>query len=361
MVSEFLIRLHKGELPQHAQEALVKGILPVESEELITAIYLICTRQEQHLDQARDTFEGLPDGVKKTYFENRDLDAEILDFYLRHFSIPTEAKSAILLNPNTMGSSIEAAAADLESQLLDLAVNNQVKIQDEPGIVEALRLNPGLSITQKQKLDEYERLLLRSKIAPAEELEDRDTDEIIQEAIDDAREFVQTFGKESGPFKMASSVVDSGPSAEPVSDDQQAEPTSPKQKLSVLEQLQSMSVPQKIQAAIKGDREVRGILIRDSNKQVCTAVVKSPRITDAEVEFYANLRNVQTDVLRLIAANREWTKSYKVIHNLIKNPRTPIAQTTRLIHRLNKRDIRNLQRDRGIPEALRTMARKLGR
>jgi uncharacterized UPF0160 family protein len=88
-------------------------------------------------------------------------------------------------------------------------------------------------------------------------------------------------------------------------------------------------------------------------------VIKSPRITESEVEFYAALRNVQTDVLRLIASNREWLKSYKVIHTLIKNPRTPLAYTTKMLPRLNKKDLRSLERDRNVPEALRKMAKRM--
>ena len=68
--------------------------------------------------------------------------------------------------------------------------------------------------------------------------------------------------------------------------------------------------------ASKGDREARGILIRDSNRMVATAVIHNPRITDQEVENIAAMRTVADEVLRLIALNRNWARSYPVIHNL---------------------------------------------
>ncbi|MDJ0834914.1 MAG: hypothetical protein QNK37_00275 [Acidobacteriota bacterium] len=369
-MDDILERIRSGNIPDHALGALARGMVPIEGEIMIEALFLVCEKDPGLLEDARTTFDGLPDGLKKTFFQNREIEADINAFYLKGFSLPVEVKSAIILNPMTPAVAIAEAAPGLESVLLDLAVNNQVKILEEPAIIDRLRLNPALSINQKQKLDEYGRLLLKAKIAPAEELEGLSTKEIEEQAIADAREFVAAFGKESGPMKKTSMMdtarakpaakeepkVEAPPSESP-------KPGAPvkKEKLSILEQLASMSVPQKVQAAIKGDREVRSTLIRDSNKLVCCAVIKSPRITESEVEFYSNLRNVQTDVLRLIASNREWTKSYKIIYNLIKNPRTPIAFTMKFLPRLNKKDLKGLERDRNVPEALRKMAKRIGR
>lgn len=372
-MSEILRKIRAGELPEHANEALVKGILPLEPEELIVALFLICTSHPDLLGQAKQTFGGLPDGGKTSFFEKRELDPDINHFYLSQFQLPLETKSVMLLNATTRGQTLAEIAPHLEAQLIDLVVNNQVKILETPEIIEALRQNQGLSINQKQKLDEYERLLLNKGVDDAKILETKTIKEVEEEAIRDAQDFVQAFGKEKGaplrtsPSKPTSKVAETKPTSKAaqtqvsVGDDQAKKSDDRKSKPSFLEQLANMSVPQKIQAAIKGDREVRSTLIRDSNKLVCCSVIKSPRITDSEVEFYANLRNVQTDVLRLIAQNREWTKSYKVIHSLIKNPRTPIAFTTRLLPRLNKTDLKNLERDRGVPEALRIQSRRLSR
>ncbi len=360
-MQDVLDQIRRGDLPSHAKRAVVQGVLPLESEDLITAIYLICVKDEALLGDARNTFDSMPDGVKDTFFEKRGLDADLLHFFLVNFFIPPTAKSAALLNPDIRGDTLAAIAPSLEPELLDLTVNNQVKIQEEPSIVEALRRNPGLTVNQKQKLDDYERLLLKEIVSPAEELESLSIREIEEAAIAEAKEFVRVFGKERESEKPKTHVPEVSAVADEALPARAAESEAVdhrNQKMSVLEKLSNMTVPQKIQAAIKGDREIRSILVRDSNKLVCTAVIRSPRITDAEVEFYSNLRNVQQDVLRLITMNREWMKNYKIVHNLIKNPRTPIGQSIRLLPRLHKKDLKNLVRDRGVPEALRTMARK---
>lgn len=369
-MEDILARIRNNEIPEHAMGALARGMLPLEAETMIEALFLICSRNADLLEDAVGTFEGLPDGIKRTFFENRDIEAEMIAFYLTRFSLPTEVKSVIILNPMTPGEAIAEAAPQLESSLLDQAVNNQVKILEEPAIIDRLLENPNISINQRSKLEEYNRLLLKNEVDSEEELEGKSVKEIEEEAIKDAREFVAAFGKESGPMRMASSEATAKKEEEAPAEpkiktkapaSEQAEPDKPKKGGSKLSSLTNLSIPQKIQAAIKGDRETRSILIRDSNKLVSCAVIKSPKITEAEIEFYAALRNVQTDVLRMIAQNREWLKNYKIIHTLIKNPRTPLAFTMKLLPRLNKVDLKNLQRDRNVPEVLRKMAKKMSR
>ena len=91
---------------------------------------------------------------------------------------------------------------------------------------------------------------------------------------------------------------------------------------------------------MKGDREARGILIRDSNKVVCSAVVKNPRITEREIENIAAMRTVAGEVLRIISMNRAWVRSYIIIHNLAKNPRTPIPTAINILPRIRTKTYR---------------------
>jgi hypothetical protein len=110
---------------------------------------------------------------------------------------------------------------------------------------------------------------------------------------------------------------------------------------------------------MKGDREARGILIRDSNRMVATAVIHNPRITDQEVENIAAMRTVADEVLRLIALNRNWARSYPVIHNLVRNPRTPVPTVLSTLPRIRAKDLKNLTQNRNVPEATRRQAQRL--
>jgi hypothetical protein len=129
-------------------------------------------------------------------------------------------------------------------------------------------------------------------------------------------------------------------------------------RASVVQRLAEMSFTDRLKAAIKGSREMRAILVRDTNKMIAAAVLSSPRLTDAEVESFARMTSVTEDVLRVIGHNRGWMKRYPIVVALTKNPKTPVAMSLNLMARLNDRDLATLSVDRNVPEPLRVAARK---
>jgi hypothetical protein len=121
----------------------------------------------------------------------------------------------------------------------------------------------------------------------------------------------------------------------------------------------SLPIAERLKLATKGTREQRGQLIRDSNRIVATAVLGSPKLTEAEVEAFAKMGNVSEDVLRIIGTNRSWLKNYAIVHAVTRNPKTPPAISMQLMHRLTEKDIKMLTTDRNVPEALRLAARRI--
>lgn len=123
--------------------------------------------------------------------------------------------------------------------------------------------------------------------------------------------------------------------------------------------LSSLPIIERMKLAMKGTREQRAQLVRDSNRMVATAVLSSPKLTDSEVEAFVKMGNVSEEVLRIIGSNRSWLKNYGVMLGLAKNPKTPPGIAMQLLHRLNERDVKMLSTDRNIPEALRLVAKKI--
>jgi hypothetical protein len=124
------------------------------------------------------------------------------------------------------------------------------------------------------------------------------------------------------------------------------------------QRLGMMGVMEKVKVATRGTREERGILVRDPNRLVAAAVMSSPKLTEQEVEGFAKMANVSEDVLRVIGANRQWTKNYNVVAGLVRNPKTPVAMSMNLMQRVNDKDIRLIALDRNVPEPVRIAARK---
>jgi hypothetical protein len=122
--------------------------------------------------------------------------------------------------------------------------------------------------------------------------------------------------------------------------------------------LSALPVIERMKLAMRGTREQRNQLIRDSNKLVAVAVLSSPKLTEAEVEAFARMANLSEDVLRIIAMNRAWVKNYNVVAALTRNPKTPIPLAMGFLQRLNERDLKRLAIDRNVAEPVRLAARK---
>jgi hypothetical protein len=122
--------------------------------------------------------------------------------------------------------------------------------------------------------------------------------------------------------------------------------------------LSTLPVVERMKLAMRGTREQRAQLIRDSNKLVAVSVLSSPKLNESEVETFARMANLSEDVLRIIAMNRAWVKNYTIVAALTRNPKTPLAQGMTFLQRLNERDLKALSMDRNVSEALRLAARK---
>jgi len=64
-------------------------------------------------------------------------------------------------------------------------------------------------------------------------------------------------------------------------------------------------------------------------------------------------------VLRLIAMNRAWARSYAIIHNLVRNPRTPLPTVISTLPRIRTKDLKHLAQNRNVSEAARRQALRL--
>jgi hypothetical protein len=125
------------------------------------------------------------------------------------------------------------------------------------------------------------------------------------------------------------------------------------------EQVEKMTVNQKRSAALHGKREMRLLMIRDRNKTVHPFVIKNPAITLDEIEQFAKMPSVNPDVLRMIAKNRDWTRSTAVCRALVRNPKTPMKEALMLLKKLPKSEIRALAKSGNVRMPIQQAARKL--
>ena len=128
---------------------------------------------------------------------------------------------------------------------------------------------------------------------------------------------------------------------------------------SLYHRILQMGVAEKIKLALLGTKEARDILVRDANKIVALAVVKSPKILEAEIETISKSRSVSDDVLRHIASSKEWLKSYSIKLNLASNAKTPIPIAMKLLSQLRNRICEDLPKAENVSQTLANQARRL--
>ena len=150
-----------------------------------------------------------------------------------------------------------------------------------------------------------------------------------------------------------------GTAAKPVK-----KPISPPEEVrrdSTLQKIAKLDIKGRIALAMRGNKEERSILIRDSTKLVALAVLDSPKVSEGEVEKFALQKNVLEAVLRAIPIKRQFMKNYSIVRNLVYNPRTPLDLSLGLMKNLLLHDLKNLSGNKEVSDTIRKLALRMFR
>jgi hypothetical protein len=250
----------------------------------------------------------------------------------------------LVLNSCTPDESIARAASHCGVRTAEIIAQNQLRLLRHEDIVRQLCLNPGCG---RALIDSVCDFCVRSGLVLADVPQ-----------IRAAR--VRIFGPQA-----AEAPPDLGPTADEVIEefaelaDENAPPMEEGKRLTLAQRIMKMSIAEKIKLATKGNKEARSYLLRDSNKLVAVAVIRSPKITDGEVLAVANNRAAQDDVLRVVFNNREWLKDYRVKLALTKNPKVPLPVALKFLAQLRESEVKDLCKNKNVPSSVQMMARKM--
>ena len=127
---------------------------------------------------------------------------------------------------------------------------------------------------------------------------------------------------------------------------------------SLYNQILHMTVGERLKLALKGNRDARMILIRDPNRLIQRFILQNPRITDDEIIALARNRSLDTELLRKIGDQKNWTRNYQVKVALVSNPKTPLAIALHFVNTLMERDIRFLAKSKNVSATVTAQARR---
>jgi hypothetical protein len=380
-----------GKAPPQARLAAARGLLPLGQADLIEVLVALHDSKETELAEAAAATlltQSSEDFLIAAKTEDTPL--PVLSYLATAAGISHEVREATILNSRTPDEAIAALAqATNNGSLLELISINQQRMVRAPAILDAIIQNAARTPDAERRARETRReffekergarqiadeLRARGKSAAAEFFENADFEstpgtlsaddvwliaehiEVSDAEIDDSWLPAETYEE-----LMAETAEQHLANVQRVIQHETLEAGDiSKERVSMIRRLMLMSPKDRLKMAMKGDREARGILIRDSNKVVACAVIKNPRITDPEIENIAAMRTVATEALRLISLNRSWARLYTVIHNLSRNPRSPIPMVIGILPRIRTKDLLNLSQNRNVSEQVRRHAQRLG-
>jgi len=286
------------------------GLDPSERAELLIAL---ARDTDEALAQraANSLLSILPEAFAKA-LARADATPALFKYCAENLGDKPGIADAMAANRTCAPEMLVGVARHFSSAAIKMLVEDLERISATIDLVEALAAHPGITLDQRKQLEE----LLQETAA-----EDRDA--------------------------AAEAVAAAEPDV--------------KKRESLLQRLNKMRVVERIGLALKGNREERMSLIRDRNKLVQRAVLQSARTTDSDVEGYSAMTTLTDEILRLIATNRQFIKSYVVVRNLINNPKTPLDVSLHLLPRLNPVDLKKLTANKNVAETIRALATKMVR
>jgi hypothetical protein len=325
-----------------------QGLLPLKPEDLLELrIDLVADADEAVRVAAGESLKAFPAAELLPIVKSRDTPPGVLSWAVSSRAEP-ELREAALQNHSLPDETIEQLAATLPQALAELVVINQTRLLRRTSLLVALESNAGLSNDQKRRLRELRETFkvgAQPEAPPAPAAPAPPTP-----AAPEPEPELEPEVLETGEVTMTEDEA----IVRYLSEEERKQT----EKVSAVQKIYRLNTAEKLITALKGTREERSILIRDPNRLVSTAVISSPRITEAEIESISAMKSVSDEILRQIGHHREWTKRYTVLNNLVRNPRTPTGLALSMVPRLSPRDIKAIAVDRNVPEPIRKQAQK---
>jgi hypothetical protein len=371
--SSLIDQLRSGSAPRNIKEFAAQGMLPLAVEDLIPLqVQLSHDSDEGIASLAKTSLQKVAQETWIRLVDRKDPDHALIEYCVRSTTHPV--KERILLNNTVPDVIVRSMAATESGPLLDIILNNQVRLLRDQQILLALETNPYLNFDQKRRIEEFKtEFFYKKQIEAHEEFveeEEAVEEEVVEEvplaSLDDLLAQIPNLDAEA---QRIIAQIDSEPSILPTDEEVQSQlqnifsseeisDISP-ETLTTYQRVLHMSHPEKVRVALLGGKEERTLLIRDPSRQIASLVLRNPKLTDSEMDAFAQMRNLDGQVLREMAENRSFIKRYTVAHSLVKNPKVPSPTALNLLKLLRDMDLKNLERDRNIPELIRRQAKRI--
>jgi hypothetical protein len=345
----------KGPAPIKAMAA--RGVVPgLKPAELLTLIVLLGEGDGEPAAIAKATLDKLP-GPLLTGALGADLEPLVIDKLAAAYLDDAATMERLLGMPRIAMETVEQAASRAGERVTELIAVNEQRMLAHPPIIERLYMNRATRMSTADRIIE---LAVRNK------LELKGVPAYKEVAIAIGQELVAEATPEPTPDDMlfrdtlkVGSSLGFDPKREDthVVSDEGEEEVAPR-FVPLYARVGQMTIAQKIRLAMLGSAAERMLLLRDNNRLVASAAIRSPLIQEPEVVRISMSRSVSEEVLRSISINKEWVKNYQVKVNLVTNPRTPFPMASRLVPHLRESELKQISKSKNVTAPIATAAKQ---
>jgi len=413
-MARMIDQVRASKLPSNMMQFAARGALQVPAAENIEILVYLAKYNKVFGELARMTLAGWDEKACLAAVADPQTPPEVLNYFISSDNLRPTLLPALLENPSIREEQIAKLANTVLRDIIEVMLKSP-RVRSSRIVVAALKSNPTLKREEAAELDKLvaaasvalahapgagspgpERsansgvasyVSTQELIEPAQEAQEPDVgdnpdptfgaeDEGVFAYFQEHAEDITAEGEK--PFQAIGGMVDmllgESPAEEEIHAQESpapasaatparapiaAKPAAPVKRENTFQKINSLDVKGRIQLALKGNKEERSILIRDGTKVVALAVLEAPKLSDGEVEKFAGQKNVLEAVLRQIPLKRRFMKNYKVVRNLVGNPRTPLDLGLGLMKNLLTQDLKNLSANKEVSETIRKLALKM--
>ncbi len=386
--------VRNSQLPSNMMQFAVRGALSVPPGETIEILVHLALHNKLFAERARLTLAGWDEKSCIAAAADPTTSAEVLGYFVSLDNLRTSLLPALAENPSVSEEALNALAVSGTRSVVEVLLASK-RVMSSPRLVQTLQSNPSLRRNELAEIQKQSPVLETSPAAEPAEAEP--PHEVLESAVikylqENAKELTAEKDKPFQPIGMVHEELvhgDAGgeaahqvePQAAATTASADADATAIAQRKaaaaalavhakkhphpgeerrdSTLQKISKLDIKGRIALAMRGNKEDRSILIRDSTKLVSLAVLDSPKVSDAEVEAFALQKNVREAVLRAIPMKRKYAKNYAIMRNLVTNPRTPIDVSLGLMKNLLTRDLKNLSDNKEVSDTIRKLALRM--
>lgn len=375
-------RAVSSQTPAPMRLLAARGMAPMPPADLVVALYQLALGEDEAVaEAARKTAGELPDAVLGATLA-APLDPRVLDFFGRALLSRPKPLGIVLANAATSDETFAVLGALGGEGLVDQIARNEQRLLRHPAIITSIYLNRRARMSTAMRAVE---LAVRNGV----EVEGIPGFEEVKAAIEqegapppsvDAQvQAVLAMGGESGPGTRADGAGEAAavdpltgaliglpteePTGEAAGEAAAAAALAAEQDLDAdhpeAQNISQLPMAAKLRLCAIGGAFARSHLVRDANKIVALAAIRSPALTEQEAERYAGNRALYEEVVRYLANQRHLTKRYPVKLNLVNNPKCPLSLAIGFLGHLTARDLKSIARSKSVPSALTQAAQNL--